>query len=373
MELIAFFLMIFGIYQPVPKKPSTLLDRILLGCFKLYQFAWCAVLFCYLLIMINSAVFQVKIFLVHICDVLLVNVLWYILQYRLKLLEMCIKKQNNNWRFYPPMSCRVKIITVIFFIIVWINTVLNVAKMLTVSKILNYMEAAMTFGYSPLNQAFHSNGEELLIKSAIAIGMIIFYAFPPVAAVKCYLTYFRNYCLIRNYSDSLRNSFQTDLLRSKDFLLDLTKAVDFVKEVNSFISPVLFILISFWATGIFYNLTKILYDPTFRDNYNLMSAIFNVAIYSVQYLLLLALASKLPMALSDIRSDLLRNAGIQRCIFSEPSVSADVNLLMSILETFREDVTVSPLGLIELKRSLIPVSIGVLATYELLIVQILER
>ncbi|GIY24905.1 uncharacterized protein CEXT_588411 [Caerostris extrusa] len=371
MELIAFFLMIFGIYQPVPKKPSTLPDRILLTCFKLYQFAWCSSL-CYLLIMINSAVFQVKIFLVHICDVLLVNVLWYILQYRLKLLEMCIKKQSNNWRTYPTMSCRVKIITVIFFHNCLINTVLNVAKMLTVSKILNYMEAAMTFGYYPLNR-IAPNGEEFLIKSAIAIGMIIFYAFPPVAAVKCYLT-----LLPQLLSDSkllrfAENSFQTDLLRSKDFLLDLTKAVDFVKGSQFRHFPVLFILISFWATGIFYNLTKILYDPTFRDSYNLMSAIFNVAIYSVQYLLLLALASKLPMALSDMRSDLLRNAAIHRCIFSEPRICrcqpahVDPGDLQRRGHSFASRLDRTQ------KRSLIPVSIGVLATYELLIVQILER
>ncbi|KAG8197071.1 hypothetical protein JTE90_004338 [Oedothorax gibbosus] len=153
---------------------------------------------------------------------------------------------------------------------------------------------------------------------------------------------------------------------------ELAEIVYLVKSVNACLSPIVFILLSFWTTGIFYNLAKILYDVVFTEgNLAFVSAIVYITNYSIQFVILVLLASLMPIDISEMKSIVLQLLNSKNQV-SVPGVKAEnINLMISTLDNFEKEVTITAMGVLDLKRNLILVTLGVIVTYEVLIVQVL--
>ncbi|GIY88328.1 uncharacterized protein CDAR_312181 [Caerostris darwini] len=154
------------------------------------------------------------------------------------------------------------------------------------------------------------------------------------------------------------------------FAVDLTKAVKMVKGINDLLSPVIFCLMTFWMTRLFYNLTKIIYGSAFEDSLTYASTVSEVFNYGIQYFVLIMVSSEMPLVLSKMKSRVLHipvehpDCSCERAIFG-------IQLTLQ-LDNFKEEVTVTAMNFLKLDRNVILVSLGAVVTYELLIVQILK-
>ncbi|GFR08449.1 hypothetical protein TNCT_314691 [Trichonephila clavata] len=93
----------------------------------------------------------------------------------------------------------------------------------------------------------------------------------------------------------------------------------------------------------------------------------------MQFVILLAFASKIPMSVCEIKRAVIRASNVQDCVFIDSMRSGDINLFISMLDSFKEEVTVAPFEILTLKKGIILLSLGVVVTYELLLLQILEK
>ncbi|GFX37115.1 uncharacterized protein TNCV_4796831 [Trichonephila clavipes] len=85
------------------------------------------------------------------------------------------------------------------------------------------------------------------------------------------------------------------------------------------------------------------------------------------------LSAEIPNTVSEMKRVVLEGSISQDYLFFEERKSAGISLLVMKLEHFKEQVTVTGLGLFKLERSVIIVCLGAAVSYELLIVQLMER
>ncbi|GFU40855.1 uncharacterized protein NPIL_483661 [Nephila pilipes] len=244
--------------------------------------------------------------------------------------------------------------------------------MLVVPGILSRMKTAATYGHYQPEQSDWSLGFDLLISTALIAGCFFYHAFPPIAALMCYLVLHRNFCMVNCWHNKIQSSFEKQL-RYKTFPLEFQKTIDHIKRANLQISPILFILISYWMTALFYNSSKVIYNTAFKDVSSYLAIGFNITNYTVQFVILLIFASKIPATIFKIKLAVLRATVVQNCVFTDNTRSADISLFISMLDSYKEEVTVAPFGILKLRKGIILVSLGVVVTYELLLVQMLER
>ncbi|KAF8773450.1 hypothetical protein HNY73_016114 [Argiope bruennichi] len=175
---------------------------------------------------------------------------------------------------------------------------------------------------------------------------------------------------MRPLLDSIRKNRLTSI--QNILQMDLRKAAVIVKNTNDVLSEIVFFLMAFWMTGLFYNLTKLIHRQSdFKlSNGEWQNSIFNVFIYGSLFVILVALSAEIPIIFSRIRSAVVQARSSETHYKRENS---DVSLLIQILDDYSEDVTVKPFGVWKLDRSFIFVSFGIVITYELLLIQILER
>ncbi|GBM91689.1 hypothetical protein AVEN_79281-1 [Araneus ventricosus] len=158
------------------------------------------------------------------------------------------------------------------------------------------------------------------------------------------------------------------------FLSNLNRQFRLVTNINALLSPIIFALIGFWLTCVFYNLTKLIHETPFQDYYSTFSTFFDILNYSFQFLILVLLSSEVPLTIQKMKGLVLKNPGEQFCVQASPRRSQviDVNLLILKLEHFKEEATVTVIGVMKIDKSILFLSLGVVATYELLLVQLLE-
>ncbi|KAG8197051.1 hypothetical protein JTE90_004320 [Oedothorax gibbosus] len=116
-----------------------------------------------------------------------------------------------------------------------------------------------------------------------------------------------------------------------------------------------------------------MYDTIFKDILSFVSTIMNVLCYSFQFVIIVLLSARIQVPISDMKRNLVNalHADYSSCVDEHRNVN--VGLLMSTLDSFKEEVTVTAMGMLKMERNIILVSLSVIVTYEFLIVQILER
>ncbi|GFY09636.1 hypothetical protein TNCV_381311 [Trichonephila clavipes] len=214
---------------------------------------------------------------------------------------------------------------------------------------LNRLKNIVSLGRYQSDQSDWPPSAELLFRVGILAGCFFHHVFPSLATMMGYLVLHRNYCLINCWQDKIR----FEELRDRTFRTEFQKTIDRVKRANLLISPLLFILISYWLTAIFYNSSKLIYIAVFKDISSYLSVVFNTTSYSTQFVILLALASKIPMAVCEIKRAVVRTSNAQDYVFIDNARSGDINLFISMLDSFKEEVTVAPFEILTLKKGII--------------------
>ncbi|GBN12485.1 hypothetical protein AVEN_135991-1 [Araneus ventricosus] len=152
--------------------------------------------------------------------------------------------------------------------------------------------------------------------------------------------------------------------------MDLTGVVREVKSVNVLLSPIIFVLIVILINGWMYDLTKFLVGNIVAVNFNFLITACNTVLFCFVFPVLVILSSEIPIIISEMKSVILQVPEDKfYCQLSGTSAS----LLIKKLGNFKEEVTVTAFDLVTLNKNIILVTFGTVLTYELLLVQILER
>lgn len=162
------------------------------------------------------------------------------------------------------------------------------------------------------------------------------------------------------------NSFQEVLL---SFLRDLACAVIWFSRVNAVLSPIFFLILTFWLIAFFYTLSKVLYIRPIDSLLDIIVGTMTLVSYSLQYFILVMLSSKIPLTISQMKTIIVQ-VPIKHPfkIFS----LFDTNMLIMNFDNFMEDVAITKLGLLKSDLNVLLGTAGAVNFYELLIVQILE-
>ncbi|GFU40872.1 uncharacterized protein NPIL_483741 [Nephila pilipes] len=178
--------------------------------------------------------------------------------------------------------------------------------------------------------------------------------------------------LLKDYLKKLQILICEDniTINLRSFLRDFTKVVELIKTVNDTLSSTTFAMVAFWTTGIFYNLSKILYRNPFTDILSFVSSSCNTINYTIQFLIFVVLSSEIPKSVAEMKSVILQ---VSESLFFDEQKSSSISLLALKLENFKELVTVTGLGLFKLEKSVILICLGSGISYELLILQLMER
>ncbi|GBM43992.1 hypothetical protein AVEN_187591-1 [Araneus ventricosus] len=286
-------------------------------------------------------------------------------------------EQIDGFMIYPQDNNHTLRLAVWFFcFLICINTIINVARVTTVSAIILNLQTISTFGYfNQNNTPLSFSPIECFLKVISGSFNVIFLTLPPIVAVTLFLLLIQVRNVLRGYLRKLEG-----LIRRKDvtfhlrsFIVDFTKAVVFLKGIIEILSPLTFVLTAFWTTGIFYNLSKMLYNNYLNDIFNFASASCYAFNYTIHFLILVVLSSEIPAVVFKMRSVVLQETQSQDYLFVDETKCASINLFISKLEHLKEEMTVTVMGMFKLERSVILVSLGAGISYELLLVQLMEK
>ncbi|GFQ77870.1 uncharacterized protein TNCT_450511 [Trichonephila clavata] len=252
----------------------------------------------------------------------------------------------------------------------------NIIRVSTEPAIILHLQTVCTFGIinkDNIGTKLSKTGE-IVLKVIGADFNIAFFVFPPTVAVTLFLVLLQELHLLKGNLKKLQKLICDDKSnRFRSFWIDLSKTVSFVKTVNTSLSPLIFALTAFWTAGIFYNVSKLLYRQAFSDIFSFISSGYNAINYTVHFLVFVMMSAEIPNTVSEMKRVVLQGSVSQDYLFFEERKSASINLLVIKLEHFKEEVTVTGLGLFKLEKSVILVCLGAAVSYELLIVQLMER
>lgn len=368
--------MLFGIHIPKITNVRGLVSKTLQVFLNLYKVIWIISLIFYIMPVVYGALkTNAKIFYVHVADVVFVNILWYLVTLRIKETTKLIARLNVLLRRDINEGIS-KIILIIMAILSIASMVFHACRSFLSPEIFTHMQSAGMFIFpKQLTQSSMQIVLKCVVNLLIGCSTAIFFALPSLAAMLCYISYMRMRNLLNKCLQQFKIITPNEYNMSEVFgvMKDLSETVYLVKEFNRCLSPVVFILVSFWTTGIFYNLSKLLSHSFFTGAMTFVSAGVNILSYSLHFGVLIILASRIPATIADVKSLMLQSLHSRSQVFIGSVRVESFSLLMSTLDNFEREVTVTALGVMELKRNILLVSLGVILTYEVMIVQVLER
>ncbi|GFY37933.1 uncharacterized protein TNIN_486901 [Trichonephila inaurata madagascariensis] len=374
---VKYIFMVMGFYFPKNKNSEKKTDRLLVLFFRIVKLFCDVMIFYFMLSMIYGGFTAKKIYFVHVADIAFVNFLWFLVTLKIKFIIKSFERMEALM-IYPQKNNRgLQVIVLLFCAFICINALCNTIRVTVEPAIVMHMQYISTFGV--INK---DNSDEKLSKAGGNILRfiggsfnLIFFAFPPTLAVTLFLVLLQMRNLTKDHLKKLQTLICEDdiSINLKSFLSDFTKVVAFIKNINESLSPITFALMAFWTTGIFYNLSKLLYHSTFDDIFSLASSSCNAINYTIQFLIFVILSSEIPKTVAEMKNVILRGPESQEYSFFDEQRSSSISLLVLRLENFKEQVTISGLGLFELERRVILICLGAGISYELLIVQLMER
>lgn len=251
--------MLFGIHI---QKTTNVRFKILQFFLISYKVIWItSLIFYFIPVLYGVLSTKEKIFYVHVADIVFVNMLWYLVTFRIKETTRLIAKINilSGREINDRIS---KIILIFIAILSFASMVFNSTRSYVSPEIFAHMQTAAVFGFLKLyTQSSMPIALKCIVNALIGCSTAIFFALPSLSAMMCYISYMRMNNLLNKCSRQFKIITYKEYNQNSIFCLmkDLSDTVYLVKKFNKCLSPVVFILVSFWTTGIFYNSAKILY------------------------------------------------------------------------------------------------------------------
>lgn len=196
---------------------------------------------------------------------------------------------------------------------------------------------------------------------------------PFLTTVMCCLNFIGIQRMISNFNGKLKvfvigkSSFKPTV----NLATELLQIKETAREINQQLSLLLFLLIGFWTTNICYTISKIIFRPSFVNDFAMFLYILNVCSYICEFVTLVTLAAKTEEEIAESKNILFRfSAGNVGNMFND---AANIQLFASMLDNARHQISVTALGMFKLDRGFMLVILGIIVTYEVLIVQILRQ
>lgn len=315
-----------------------------------------------------------SIFYIHIFDTFLVIALRIVLHLRMKkitqhfedliiLIENTSLRKNNN----------IRLLSLLYFILLFSKIIMNEVKKFAFAKYMALFEKAFSFGFIDKNVCDFSYTLKVCVIFALGISDFIFTLFPHFVAVICWLIHIAVHRLIFNFNKKIAKNvlYKGNLYSFQDLAKTLKVITIRVREINEVLSPMLFILIAFWTVNVFYNISKVVLKLSFQNSFVSFLSVLNVVIFMTQLIISAVLASRVQEEISKAKNILFNTSDTYLEKIFDENETANVHLFYSMLDNAKSQMSVTICGIFQLDKSFIFVIIGIIITYQVLIIQIL--
>ncbi|GBM96708.1 hypothetical protein AVEN_1238-1 [Araneus ventricosus] len=156
-----------------------------------------------------------------------------------------------------------------------------------------------------------------------------------------------------------------------DIAQEINKATSLLQSVNESLSVVIFILICYWLSSIFFCLTNILSDDNLYQSETQTQLYIScvVIIFYAMFAYLAHLASKVKQEYRDLKSCILVAMESDSKLFEDEFFAANYELLGRIHDRLGTKSSIMPLELFTLDAKLIHTVLGAIITYGVIISQ----
>ena len=353
----------FGIDVPLKKR-----NRMRGAFKKCLRMFWDATAISFFIILFFNCIRgTVKVFYVHISDVFLLYGLRVVLFTRIKNISACYKNTSCFLQLFSLK--REKIVMFLFQIYCFAQicrATANQVRMVN-SKIINLLEEGFSFNFSYNGNAVF----RVFLNFSLNCATLYHDLLPFLTTIMCCSIYICTQQMISNFNRKIHmfviNKPSPDIIMNLG--KELLKIKEMAKEINQLLSPIIFILVGFWVTNICYTISKIIFRPIyFASNFATCMAFLNLLCHICEFITLVVLAANIEDEIIESKNFLFkfpaRNDGNMFDIGS-------IQLFALMLDNTREEISVTALGMFKLDRGIILVVLGIIATYEVIIIQML--
>ncbi|KAG8180330.1 hypothetical protein JTE90_016364 [Oedothorax gibbosus] len=277
------------------------------------------------------------------------------LHYLRNSIRVDIKYKSFTWAIIP-----------LFFSILG-NTLLIISLLFAESNATDKFLERYTFGYAQdLAQTKYPNLAKFCIVVVSFFTSLWEFGTAVVSLVVC--------CMVQIFSSrvfcSLNHSFKNVLKSnriSKNHLSKITsefqKASMLIKTTNDCLSSIAFELIAFYAFNVSYVISRAVGQHTSEPFTNVLS-IGTITQFLVHFVLLV-------LTSSSVDAEMLKSQNMMLRANSEDT--SQVLLSTSLLESCRKESVLKPLGVFKLEKKFILVFIGMIVTYEIMMLPYLSK
>ena len=323
---------------------------------------------CYSLTLVNQ-----KLYVVHVFDIILFTVLRFVFHYKIKRIASCFEKLELHGIFSDAHNnkCLYLFITICFSAQAVFN-VISITRSFLSKKIMELYKNLFTFylldtpNVSPLF--------DMSLKFNIFCAVTHYNVFPCVILATCCLSFIGMTKVIRNFNLKLERSlFNNKTSICFQHIIDnLTKMTKILKELNQELSLITLLLFGFWTTSVFYSVSKLIIWPDYQDAFSASISVVEIISYAFQFAAMVITGTSIEDEIFEAKH-LVLTVSKGEVYDSLLRKSNDIQLLLSGLDNTRQQATISAWGMFQIKKNLFLVMLGVIVTYEVLIINFIGR
>lgn len=207
---------------------------------------------------------------------------------------------------------------------------------------------------------------------ALYICMVINFTCLPMFTVLLYaLTVKSIHKVLSKHTEELTSTVKTGITIGKvincaSLILRTTSAV---KSINDAMSPILFLLTSYWVMNIFYNVNKMFNANDMPDWFMAFTTVTTIFVHYGQLAYVSNLATITLEEFEKMKMVILKTAGNDQNILHNSSALPSFELLIHITEWLKKKISVKPLGIFSLDNTTILSVAGIVITYGTIMLQ----
>ncbi|XP_071043004.1 putative gustatory receptor 28b [Parasteatoda tepidariorum] len=282
--------------------------------------------------------------------------------------------QVDRLRKYVGIKCTNKCSKTFYLLLVistFILLAINIYR--TFSRRNNNYVLSATFGLTGDGEFLSQSQRKALTITAkilMSTAYVFFDIIPSLSAIIIYLAQKENYRLIYACNLMVRSTIRTEITTRK-----LTKIIDrystitdAVKEVNDVLSSMIFLMCGFLLVSVCYSLS-VMMKVKKEDVFRLLAYALCIAMYTCELIIVINSPVKAGKEMEEVKKRLSLRIELESSQKSESLTAANLLLVQSSFKRFIQDIAVVPMGMFKLEKKLFLSIIGLIVTYEIIILQ----
>ncbi|KAG8174938.1 hypothetical protein JTE90_017616 [Oedothorax gibbosus] len=211
----------------------------------------------------------------------------------------------------------------------------------------------------------HSVLVRILLSLTMAPADIIQYTTPLLTTAICCMAQIMKKHLLQDQN----HAFEKKLSNPQSVIAGLGKTSVRIKELNSLISPSVALLVFHLVVNACYVLSRFFDDKIMLIDAQIVIAVLAFGLNVMQFVALVVFSSQAEDELLKAEVFLFKVVKEDGNIFLDQAKAVQVLLLTGVLKGFREEAVLHPLGLFKIERKLILAVLGMVLSYEIIVVQ----